>query len=208
MNDNLSNLKINFDYKNDLNLDLINYKKLDNSVANLSLNLEKMNDSMKIKEFSLNENNNVIRINDLVFKNNIFSSLKKLEINTVNNNFYILGEKKILVKGKKFDATNLTKFLNNLGGESKFKKINSKIEIDFENVKAPLSEKLENFKLIGEIQKGELVKISSKGEFGENNYLDISLKRKKNTNSKYLEVYSDLARPLLTEYGFFNGLSG
>ena len=67
LNDNLSNLKINFDYKNDLNLDLINYKKLDNSVANLSLNLEKMNDSMKIKEFSLNENNNVIRINDLVF---------------------------------------------------------------------------------------------------------------------------------------------
>ena len=108
---------------------------------------------MKIKEFSLNENNNVIRINDLVFKNNIFSSLKKFEINTVNNNFYILGEKKILVKGKKFDATNLTKFLNNLGGESKFKKINSKIEIDFENVKAPLSEKLENFKLIGEISR-------------------------------------------------------
>ena len=34
------------------------------------------------------------------------------------------------------------------------------------------------------------------------------MKRKKNTNSKYLEVYSDLARPLLTEYGFFNGLSG
>ena len=76
MNDNLSNLKINFDYKNDLNLDLINYKKLDNSVANLSLNLEKMNDSMKIKEFSLNENNNVIRINDLVFKIIFFPLLK------------------------------------------------------------------------------------------------------------------------------------
>ena len=71
-----------------------------------------------------------------------------------------------------------------------------------------MSEKLENFKLIGEIQNGQFIKISSKGEFGENNYLDISLKRKKNTNSKYLEVYSDLARPLLTEYGFFNGLSG
>ena len=207
-NDNFSTFKINLDYKNELNLDLINYKKLDNSVANLSLNLEKKNDLIKIKELSFNENNNVIKINDLIFKKNIFSSFEKIEINTVNNNFYILGGKKILIKGKKFDASYLPKYLNNLGGESKFKKLNSKIEIDFENVKAPLSEKLENFKLIGEIQKGEFVKISSKGDFGGNNFLDISMKREKNTNRKYLEVYSDLTRPLLTEYGFFSGLSG
>ena len=45
--------------------------------------------------------------------------------------------KKFLVKGNKFDATNLIKSSNNLGGESKFKKINSMIEIDFENVKVP-----------------------------------------------------------------------
>ena len=208
LKDNLSNLKINLDYKNDLNLDLINYKKSDNSVANLSLNLEKNNDLIKIKEFSFNENNNVIRINDLIFKKNIFSSFNKIKINTVNNNFNILGGEKILIKGKKFDATYLPKFLNNLGGENKFKKLNSKIEIDFENVKVPMSEKLENFKLIGEIQKGEFVKISSKGDFGGNNYLDISMKREKINNSKYLEVYSDLTRPLLTEYGFFSGLSG
>ena len=102
----------------------------------------------------------------------------------------------------------MAKFLSNKSKENIFKKISSSIEIAFKNVKAPLSEKLENFKLIGEIKKGEFVKISSKGDFGGNNFLDISMKKDKNTNKRYLEIYSDLTRPLLTEYSFFNGLSG
>ena len=71
-----------------------------------------------------------------------------------------------------------------------------------------MSEKLKNFKLIGEIQKGKFVKITSKGDFGGNNFLDISMKKDKNSDKKYLEIYSDLTRPLLTEYSFFNGISG
>ena len=34
------------------------------------------------------------------------------------------------------------------------------------------------------------------------------MKKDKLTNKKFLEIYSDLSRPLLTEYSFFNGLSG
>ena len=71
-----------------------------------------------------------------------------------------------------------------------------------------MSEKLYDFKLIGLIEKGKFLKISSKGDFGGNNFLDISLKKNKNNNKKYLEIYSDLTRPLLTEYSFFKGLSG
>ena len=66
----------------------------------------------------------------------------------------------------------------------------------------PVSEKLQNFKLLGEIQKGQFVKITSKGDFGGNNFLDITMKKDKNSNRKYLEIYSDLTRPLLTEYIF------
>ena len=71
-----------------------------------------------------------------------------------------------------------------------------------------MSEKLKNFKLIGVIQKGQFIKISSKGDFGGNNFLDISMKKDKRTQKKYLEIYSDLPRPLLTEFSFFKGLSG
>ena len=44
-----------------------------------------------------------------------------------------------------------------------------------------MSEKLQNFKLIGEIKKGQFIKISSKGDFGSNNFLDISMKKDENT---------------------------
>ena len=34
------------------------------------------------------------------------------------------------------------------------------------------------------------------------------MKKDKNSNKKYLEIYSDLTRPLLTEYNFFDGSLG
>jgi hypothetical protein len=127
---------------------------------------------------------------------------------TTNNDFFIQNDKKILIKGNKFDATNLTKLLSKNNGENIFKEINGNIEIDFKNIQVPLSEKLQNFKLLGEIKNGQFIKISSKGDFGGNNFLDVSMKKDKKSDKKYLEVYSDLTRPLLTEYRFFNGLSG
>ena len=82
------------------------------------------------------------------------------------------------------------------------------MEIDFTNINAPLSRNLKNFKLLGKIEKGKFTKISSKGDFGENNFLDITLKKDQKSKKKYLEIYSDLPGPLLTEYTFFKGLSG
>ena len=55
-----------------------------------------------------------------------------------------------------------------------------------------MSENLKNFNLIGEIKKGQFIKISSKGDFGGNNFLDISMKKNKDKSKKYLEIYSDL----------------
>ena len=62
--------------------------------------------------------------------------------------------------------------------------------------------------MIGKIKKGKFINISSKGDFGNNNFLDISMKLDKKSNKKFLEIYSDLTRPLLTEYNFFKGLMG
>ena len=205
---NLLNLKLNFDYSNSLKIDLINFKKRKNSVANLSLDLIKKKDYFKINKLEFTEEKNSIRVNNLEFDNNNFLSLEKIIVATKNNDFIISSGKKLLIVGSKFDATNLSKIFSDKGNKNKFKKVNRKIEIDFKNIKVPMSEKLKNFKLIGEIKNGKFVKISSKGDFGGGNFLDISMKKDKNTDKKYLEIYSDLTRPLLTEYSFFKGLSG
>ncbi len=204
----LINLKLNADYKNSLVIGLINYTKSANSVANISLDLEKKKNYFKVRKFDFKEGNNLIKVDSLVLKQNKFSTFKKIEVKTSNNDFFIQNDKGILIKGNKFDATYLTKFFNKQSGENKFKKLNSNIEINFKKIKFPMSEVLKNFKLIGKIQDGQFVKILSKGDFGANNFLDISMKKDKDTNKKYLEIYSDLTQPLLSEYSFFNGLSG
>ena len=96
--------------------------------------------------------------------------------------------------------------MNKQNGEINLKYLNSEIEIDFKNIKVPMSEKLENFKLIGEMKKGKFIKISSKGDFGGNNFLDISMRKDKNIASEISRIYSDLTRPLLSQYNFFKGL--
>ncbi len=202
------NFKLDFDLNNNIKIDLINYKKSKNTIANIFLDLEKKKENIKIKKLYFKEGKNLIKIDDVSLKTNKFLSFKKIEVITSNNNFLIKNEKKITIKGNKFDATNLAKFLNSKEDQNIFQKISNNIEIDFKNIKVPMSEKLQNFKLIGEIKKGKFVKISSKGDYGGNNYLDISMKKDKNSDKKYLEIYSDLTRPLLTEYSFFKGLSG
>ena len=66
---------------------------------------------------------------------------------------------------------------------------------------------LNNFRLIGSINKGKFEKLSAKSEFSKKKYLDISLKKNKN-NKKSLEIYSDLPQVLLADYKFFEGVKG
>ena len=62
-----------------------------------------------------------------------------------------------MIKGDSYDATNFPKLLNQKGIRNNFEKINTNIEIDFTNIKAPLSEKLEN-QINREIKKGKFIK--------------------------------------------------
>ena len=204
----LVNLKIDFDYLRDLELDLINYKKNENSNASVQINIKKDKKTININKLNFKEKNNIIEIDNLKLRDNKLLSFEKIKVATERNNFFMQGGKKILIKGSKFDASNLTKFLNNQTNHNSLKNINSNIEIDFKNIKVPMSEKLQNFKLLGKIERGQFIKISSKGDFGGNNFLDISMKKDKDSENRYLEIYSDITRPLLTEYNFFKGLSG
>ena len=82
----------------------------------------------------------------------------KIDVKTKENEFTIQNKNKIIIKGKNLTQQTYQNFLLNKM-EIIFLKINKNIEIDFNTIKAPVSEKLENFKLLGEIQKGKFVKI-------------------------------------------------
>ena len=209
----LLKFKLNANYDKVIKINFINYHKPKDTIANFSINLVKQKDNISIKNINFAEGKNSIVIENIKINKGKFLSLKKVFVKTskgnkINNDFSILYGDKILIKGKQFDASNLSKFLNQKSSKNNLSHINKDIEIDFVSILAPLSEELKNFKLIGIIEKGKFTKISSKGDFGENNFLDITMKKDQNTKKKYLEVYSDLTKPLLSEYSFFKGLTG
>ncbi len=207
------NLKINFDLNKAINFGIINYKKTKDKNAKIYLDLNKKKKEVKINEFTYNENKNLLYLKNLKIKNNNFSSLEKIKVVTYdkgkkNNDFSIFFDKKIVIEGKQFDATNLTKYFNEKQKKNTFSEINKTIEITLSNVNFPLSEKIKDFKLIGKIDSGKFSKILSKGDFGDNNFLDVKMRYDEIKDKKYLEIYSDKTNPLLTEYNFFEGLTG
>ncbi len=205
-------LNLNLDFSEIINIELLNYKKEVNKVAKIFLNIKKNKKFISVKQIDYSEDQNLITVSDLKFEKKDIVSLKKIKVKTydkdeLKNNFILDFNKIIKVYGDKYDATNLNKFLNQKSKENILEKINKKIDIDLKKIDTPLSEKLSNFKLIGKIEKGKFIKISAKGDFGNDRFLDITMKNSKD-GKKYLEVYSDLPQPLLSNYSFFKGLTG
>ena len=206
-------LNMNFDLNKIIELNIINYKKPKDTIANVSFSANKQKDLYLINKLTFDDKKSFISIQDLKLKKNKIIGFDQILIKTFNNknknnDFTIKYGGNLSIKGSHFDATNLPKFLNEESKGNMLSNLSKNIEIDFENVKVPLSDKLKNFKLIGKINKGEFTKISSKGDFGGEKYLDIKMKSDQSKNKKYLEIYSDLTKPLLTEYNFFKGLTG
>ena len=206
-------LDIQADLKEKINLKILNYTKKKDTKANLSFNLTKTKNDLRIKELNFSHNDTQILINGLLISNGNITSIDKLKVKTYldgknNNDFTLILKDKILINGTKADASNLPKILSENSQTNNLKKINKNIDINIKNIIAPLSENLKNFKLLGFIENGKFSSITSKGDFGNNKHLDITMKNNKKDNKKYLEIYSDLTSPLLTNYSFFKGLSG
>ena len=211
--DNTLNLNGNFEFDQEIKFDFINYNKIKGKIAKINSNVTIKGDQFDLNKITYTESENLISIENLKLNKNNILSLNKIKIKTfdkniLNNDFTINFGKKIRIYGNRYDAKNLSKFLNKKTKNNILRKITKNIEIDFMNISTPLSKNLKNFKLIGSIKKGKFIKISSKGDFGDNKFLDISLKSDERNEKKYLEIYSDLPQPLLTEYSFFKGVSG
>ena len=208
-----SKIKLSADYDKEVEISQINYKKQKGTIAKIFIDIDSSKNKFNINEASYAENKNSITANGIKFEKGQFSSFDKILIKTFknnekNNDFSITFGKKIKIEGNQFDATNLPKILSKKTNSNILSGLSKDIEINLSNITAPLSEKLKNFKLLGEIENGKFTKISSKGDFEDNNFLDITMKSDEKKQVKYLEIYSDLTKPLLTEFNFFKGLSG
>ncbi len=210
---------LNFQTKqiqNFFNIPIINYSFSEGDIATVKTNFHILkNKSIKLKDFLIEDPNNKFKIKDLHLdkKYNLINfgeiQVKTSIDNNVNNDFKISNNDKIVIKGKVFDAKLLLKELNNKKNNNNFlKSISKEIEIDFNKILKIAKFPIKNFRLIGSVNKGKLEKISAKSDFSNNEHLDILLKKDNKSEKKILEVFSDIATPLIADYKFFSGLDG
>ena len=209
-----TNLNINLNLKEHFSIDFINYSKSSNKIGKINADITFVENEIDINNIEYSEGKNLISLNKFnLNKKNQIKRFKNIKVKTFNedkqnNNFEVLFGKKLVIKGKSYDSSNLIKNINKKGNGNLFRKINKEVNISFDTIFTKFTKSLNNFNLIGKIEKGKFVKISSKSEFSEDRYLDISLKNDPNSSKKILEIYSGFAKPLLADFNFFKGVEG
>ena len=172
-----------------------------NKIHFVNLLLKDQDNKFQITDLYLDKNYNLIKFNEIHIK----TSLNK----KINNDFKIINKNKIIIKGKVFDAKKLIKQLSKDNKNNKFlKKFSKDVDIDFDSIIKGTKFPIKNFRLVGKINKGSFEKILAKSDYTSDKHLDISLNKQKNSDMKILEIYSDIATPLLSDYKFFQGLEG
>jgi len=204
-------------YLIDLNLseniiiDIINFRSNSKKISNLKSEFNIKNNKYFFKSIDFSEGKNSITVKGLVLdKEGEIEKITSIDLITFNgkkenNNLRVNFEKKISITGKRYDTSNLINLLSGNNKSSVLKNFSNKVEVKLKNLTTKSQVTLKNFNLIGSIEKGKFNKISSKSEFSEGKYLDISLRKNQN-NKKILEIYSDSPRVLLNDYKFFEGI--
>ncbi len=197
----ISALNYAFHKDNSLNVETEFSVNKNKSIFLKEIRVEDKNNKFIFKKINLDKNFNLINFNEVYVNTSIDGNR--------NNEFKIINKKNINIEGNIFDAKKLIKELSKNNKNDKFlKNISKDIKINFNKIIKGPDFPIKNFSLIGKIKKGEFEKILAKSDFAENKHLDIALKKQKKTENKTLEVYSDFALPLLTDYKFFQGLEG
>ncbi len=209
---NYQKIFIDGNFDEEIIIPILNFNSK-NQVVNLKTELEIKKNTINFKRLSISQGKNNISLKNLYLKNKKLIkfdnvTVKTFKKNKFNNDFQISYGRTIKIKGRSYDATNLSKLFDKSGSSNFLNNINKEISININEITNNVSETLSNFNLIGYIEKGKFNKIVSKGEFEDGKYLDISLIIDKVSNNKKLEIYSDLPKALLSNYKFFDGLTG
>ena len=204
---NLTNSKVKFSR--------LNYTKEDGVKSEVTFDIN----------FIPNKYYNINKLNFLAEKNKIKLSAMKLtknfqlvdfkliEVKTFlnkikNNDFLAKKSEKILISGEVFDAHPLLKSLYKKSSKNTLsKKFSSEITINFNKALTGTNDDVSNFAMIASINKGSFVKLSLKGNFSDNEIIEMSIYQV-DSDKKTLQVVSDRARPFIKNFDFVKGFEG
>ncbi len=198
-----------------VNISKLNYIKDDGKKSEIDFNLNFVpNKYLNIIKLTFLADETKINITKLKLNKNFeIDDFKKLEIKTFkngskNNDFLVEKSDKVNISGKIYDAEPLLKSLFKKDDKKTFgNKFSSKIKINFEKTITGTNDDVNNFGMIATIKNGSYEKLSLKGNFTENEIVEMSIYQI-DKEKKTLQVISDRARPFIKNFDFIKGFEG
>ena len=202
---------------NDLSVKIpnLNYFKDKNTQANIDFHIDSSKSNYSLAGLKYSSKKSKIEA-DFIKLNKKFEieDIKNIKITTFkndikNNDFHIDKHKTlkntIFIKGKLFDAEPLLKSLYKTDDKKTFSKdFNRDLTINFEKTTTGTNDDITNFSMISSIKKGSYNKLILKGDFSENEIIEMSIYQV-DKNQKTLQVISDRARPFIKNFDFIKG---
>ena len=139
--------------------------------------------------------------------------LKKIEVKTFidqvkNNDFLINKLDKIVIKGDVFDSRPFLKSIYTKEDRKIFaKNFTSDIKIDFKKTLTGTEDEISDFAMIASLNKGSYNKLSAKGNFSNEEIIEISIYQTDN-DTRTFQLISDRAKPFVKNFNFIKGFEG
>jgi len=201
-------LRASFDLTNSqIDLSLFNFVKNKGVSSKVTFDAEKIKKNFNIKNLVFQSNKNKISVNQIIFNEDLkIKSLDKININLGDKNNLQIDAKKnqYIIKGSSLD---LTKILTKRGRNKDVAfdpLISGEVKVDLKNVFLP-SANLINYKMSGNIKKGEIINLNSFANFDDLTTFSHEVKKNESGN-KQLILRSDKAKPFVSNYEFLKGL--
>ena len=201
---NLTNSKVK--------ISILNYDKDHGKKSEISFDVNfVLNKYYNIKNLNFLADKTKIHLSNIKLSKNFeVKDFKKLEVKTFineikNNDFLVKKSEKVTISGEVFDAQPLLKSLYKKSDKKTFgNNFSSEIKINFDKTLTGTNDDVSNFAMIASINKGSYDKLILKGNFSENEILEMSI-YKVDEDKKTLQVISDRARPFIKNFDFIEG---
>ena len=198
-----------------INISKLNYKKKRGKNSELKFDVNFILDKhYHIRDLKFLADKTKIYLSDIKLNKNLETvDFKKIEIQTFfneieNNDFSINKSEKIIISGEVFDAQPLLKSLYRKDDRKIFSTdFNSQVKININKAITGTEDDIFDFAMIAKINKGSYDKLSLKGNFSENEIVEMTIYQV-DKDKKILQVISDRARPFVKNFDFIKGFEG
>jgi len=198
-----------------INISKLNYKKKHGKNSELKFDVNFILDKhYHIRDVKFLADKSTIYLSNIKLNKNLETvDFEKIEIKTFlneikNNDFLINKSAKIIISGEVFDIQPLLKSLYKKDDRKTFSKdFTSQVKININKLVTGSEDDVSDFAMIAKINKGSYDKLSLKGNFSENEIIEMSIYQV-DKDKKILQVISDRARPFVKNFDFIKGFEG